>query len=232
MPWHDSVLHNALCGDAWSDLEYTVPFSSVESFSRWRKNVSLRRYGLVHKKQVVQVCFLLPIVTKPLNFPISVLVSRCSLHCFEENRGFSDEFMMRGGSKWFSLETLLNRMSGIWAYLSSFSQMDINKHFPPIGYKSLTFKNELLHCVLFIFCKICNYGTYTLLFKSLGQYLLFSLKKLILLFSKDAFSWSKETVNTFTLLKKVVLNEWILTNTTVFNIDGNNKCFLSTESAF
>ncbi len=45
------------------------------------------------------------------------------------------------------------------AYLSSFSPMDINKHFPPIGYKSLTFKNELLHCVLFIFCKICNYAT-------------------------------------------------------------------------
>ncbi len=79
--------------------------------------------------------------------------------------------------------------------------------------------------------------------------------KLTLLFSRDALDWSKMTVKTFIMLQKIIsqinaalLNflficeSWkikyitvstkILCSTTVFNIDNNQKCFLSSKSAY
>lgn len=56
-------------------------------------------------------------------------------------------------------------MSGIGVYSSSFSQMDINKHFLRIGYISFKtywpqgVKIIITLSVLFISCKICNYAT-------------------------------------------------------------------------
>ncbi len=74
--------------------------------------------------------------------------------------------------------------------------------------------------------------------------------KLILIFSKDnkGLNWWKVTVKSFIMLEKISVNsnkccpfelsihQRILKNTfsgtTVFNIDNNQKCFLSSKSAY
>ncbi len=92
---------------------------------------------------------------------------------------------------------------------------------------------------------------YTLLFKSLRSVAF--LKKLILLFIKDALNWSKLPVkacykrflfqiNAVLLnfificeswkIKYITVSTKILCSTTVFNIDNNQKCFLSSKSAY
>ncbi len=73
-------------------------------------------------------------------------------------------------------------------------------------------------------------------------HLLLDLEKLYILFNKNA---SKVTVKTFIMLQKIILNflficeSWkikcvtVSTKTlTVFNIDNNQKCFLSSKSAY
>ncbi len=80
-------------------------------------------------------------------------------------------------------------------------------------------------------------------------------KKKKKLFNKDAFKWSKVTVKTSIMLQKIsiqiysilsnflfICESWqiksisvftkILCSTTVFNIDNNQKCFLSSKSAY
>jgi len=67
-----------------------------------------------------------------------------------------------------------------------------------------------------------------------SKYIFF--KKLVL--SKDALNSSKVTVKTLIMLQKInVLHKCIkcikvLSSTTYFKIDDNNKCFLSTKSAY
>ncbi len=86
-----------------------------------------------------------------------------------------------------------------------------------------------------------------LLFKSLG----FISKKSMLLFIKDALNWRKATVNTSIMLiqinvvllnflficaswkiKCIAVSTEILCSTTVFNIDNNQKYFLSSKLAY
>ncbi len=54
------------------------------------------------------------------------------------------------------------------------------------------------------------------------------------LLSKCVLNWSKVTVKTFFIL--MFYFKWkftkILSSTTVFNIDNNNACFLSSKSAY
>ncbi len=72
-----------------------------------------------------------------------------------------------------------------------------------------------------------------------------SFKKIIFIFSKDALNASKVTVKTFIMLQKLSISKQccslhqkitvstkILSSTTVFNIDDNNQCFLSSKSAY
>ncbi len=74
----------------------------------------------------------------------------------------------------------------------------------------------------------------------------------MLLFISDAFNWSKVMVKRFIMLQvilfqigavvlnflfikeswKILLNHKILRSTTVFNIDNNQKCFLSSKSVY
>ncbi len=64
---------------------------------------------------------------------------------------------------------------------------------------------------------------------------IFFLKKLIVLFSKNALNWSKVRVNVFMMYINYSFelsnNQRILKKKTVFNID-NIKCFLSTDWAY
>ncbi len=74
-------------------------------------------------------------------------------------------------------------------------------------------------------------------------------KKFILLFIKDALNWSKVTVKTFIVsqnisisnkccyfeswkIKCITVSTKLLCSTIVFNIDNNQKCVLSSKSAY
>ncbi len=80
-------------------------------------------------------------------------------------------------------------------------------------------------------------STYFLLLTlSLGS--VFFLKKLIFVFSKDALNWSSD--NLYKRIPFLFYNPKtcimfftkIFSSTTVFNIDNNQKCFLSSKSSY
>ncbi len=71
----------------------------------------------------------------------------------------------------------------------------------------------------------------------------------IILLSKDAFNWSKETVKAFIIVQKIILQIKValfflfvktidfhknveFNKLIIFDIDNNKKCFLSSKSAF
>lgn len=57
----------------------------------------------------------------------------------------------------------------------------------------------------------------------------FFLKKLKLVFRKDAFNSSKATL---LMLHDIYNSEIFFINACVFNIDNNNTCFMSSKSAY
>ena len=110
------------------------------------------------------------------------------------------------------------------------------------------------HCIIYYHGKVINKVFFTFTNIHLFKYTVYTtVQKFVgqILFSKDTLNWSEVTVKTIQILQNIsISNKWCSVeliihqkkpenlyhgfhkNTTVFKIDNNKKCLLSSKSAY